>query len=588
MAGGAKQENEVSAAVDGDVFFVGVDMREPSSRPAGYVSSAVNARFRNGRIEPRWGHWRAAREMGTLYGVASFRRPSATEYTVAVGATGTYVYTPNAPIWFVPYPDGETVEEPVRLVQAFNYLFMFRGSYKRPMRWDAAPRAVDPWVSDWEVVEEVKATPETDPMPNGHSAAYFANRLIVAYGKDEVAVSDPLSYTIFDLALASFWINQGEADNLVSIVPYGKTALVMFKNRSVYLVNNLYGDLSAAALDFVPGGSGLIAPKAVSAAGSSLLYLAEGGVYDLRQVLDNEIQAQAEPISSPIRPLIQRIHWAAVAGATSAVWSGRYYLAVPIDGSTTNNAILVYDFENHAWAGYDTGEHIDVLDWVRFRFLGRDTLGFVTPGGEMWATEVEGNMGDVSCGTAAVQMEVITRGYTCQIPAHKYFQSATVDVSTLNPRFSVTERYDGPGEDYAVIDAATRDRTASFTHRAGAIEEDNSDNRALEAQREDYSIELDGETDWVGVTALCANGYYPAGTAPTLPGGSNYNPHEDDLEIAALWNLKTRKWEPNTFFSALLTSGAGWSLQDRAWDNTTIEEDDLTAETDWELDAIAL
>jgi hypothetical protein len=70
-----------------------------------------------------------------------------------------------------------------------------------------------------------------------------------------------------------------------------------------------------------------------------------------------------------------RIHWTAAAGAAAAVWDDRYFLAVPVDGSTVNNAVLVFDLASKSWAPIHTfaaGVQLDRL-FVR-TWLGRDRL----------------------------------------------------------------------------------------------------------------------------------------------------------------------------------------------------------------------
>jgi hypothetical protein len=61
----------------------------------------------------------------------------------------------------------------------------------------------------------------------------------------------------------------------------------------------------------------------------------------------------AEPLSSPISDVIERINYNHVSGAVASYFENRYYLAVPLDSSTTNNAVLVYNFINKAWESVD-------------------------------------------------------------------------------------------------------------------------------------------------------------------------------------------------------------------------------------------
>jgi hypothetical protein len=61
----------------------------------------------------------------------------------------------------------------------------------------------------------------------------------------------------------------------------------------------------------------------------------------------------AEPMSAPIDDVIARINYNYVSNAAAIYWENRYYLAVPLDNSQTNNAILIYNFINKSWESVD-------------------------------------------------------------------------------------------------------------------------------------------------------------------------------------------------------------------------------------------
>jgi hypothetical protein len=62
----------------------------------------------------------------------------------------------------------------------------------------------------------------------------------------------------------------------------------------------------------------------------------------------------ADPISAPIDDVIQRINRNYASNAVATYWNNRYYLAVPLDDSTVNNTVLVYNFILKQWESVDT------------------------------------------------------------------------------------------------------------------------------------------------------------------------------------------------------------------------------------------
>jgi hypothetical protein len=63
-------------------------------------------------------------------------------------------------------------------------------------------------------------------------------------------------------------------------------------------------------------------------------------------------------MSKPIQKTIERINKDYSDKAVSAYYDNRYYLAVPLDDSITNNAILVFNFLNAQWESVDTVQDI--------------------------------------------------------------------------------------------------------------------------------------------------------------------------------------------------------------------------------------
>tara|TARA_S200002703_G_scaffold17339_2_gene14321 strand:- start:2716 stop:4905 length:2190 start_codon:yes stop_codon:yes gene_type:complete len=395
---------------DGDSGFVGVDMRNsPWLVNQGFVSHAKNMRFRNGRAETRKGlypvRWGAInhnlidavdadtvgkyfhasttdeqketliqatsdiQSMGECIGVARFNDPDDRRYTIlAVRHDLKEKASRSFVTKFYALREGAIPEEiptttrvsasKVEFTQCFNGLVLHHGLDKAPLVMT-------------DIVEGFKAldapTGGTIAMPGSTTGLFFGNRLWVpiknsATGKvDTVVASDLLSYNQYDFPTNEFSINQGEDDEIIGLAKFNDFSILVFKRRNIYVISNAYGDLSNLRVDRISGSYGLLAPRAFQAIGSDIWFLNETGVVSLKRTDFSSIQATTIPVSEPIEPLINRINWkVAKESAATGYWDNKFYLSVPIDGATSNNAVLVYDFQTQSWQGYDQVDNISV------------------------------------------------------------------------------------------------------------------------------------------------------------------------------------------------------------------------------------
>ena len=399
---------------DGDTGFVGVDMRtSPHLLQPGYVAEARNARFRFGVAEPRkgvmplaWGrhegvefpiewnngdinwHDYLSNQFGSIYGIGVWNDPNGLDWILLAASSdgaivniwrirtgNSAVIVPTASPLSAPttrFQDSNT-EDVYWFTQCFDKCVLSRGRNETQLI-----------MTDLEegFTEAPVAIAGTDNIPNSENTLFFQNRLLVphtpavSYKADHVAVSDILDYTSYDPVYASFKINQGDSDNIKRLFKFNDQTVVVFKDTSIYAVTGLQGDWSTnAVLDQVTAEFGLIGSRSVANIGADLWFLSQRGVVSLRQTELNKVQGVSEPVSSPIQPIIDRIDMAtARETACAAYWQNKYYLSVPVDGSQQNNAVLVYDFLNKAWAGYDDGEAINIKYLFIADFQGTEQL----------------------------------------------------------------------------------------------------------------------------------------------------------------------------------------------------------------------
>ena len=251
---------------------------------------------------------------------------------------------------------------------AVDKIFISRGFDKRPLMWDLANTII-----------ALPVSPTVGhKFPNCSTLMYYGNRLIAigAYhaeqvsnintlrNYDTISVSNYLDYTEWDVADA-FTINNGSNDHLVGVAPWTLNEFLVFMRNSIYYIsvgNDRY--TSGAALSStsyvktLATDIGCIAKKSVVQAGGGVFFLSDNGVYFLQpqpaSAESMKLLTMSDPMSAPIDNVIQRINRNYASNAVATYWNNRYYLAVPLDDSTVNNTVLVFNFILKQWESVDT------------------------------------------------------------------------------------------------------------------------------------------------------------------------------------------------------------------------------------------
>ena len=172
--------------------------------------------------------------------------------------------------------------------------------------------------------------------------------------RDELIVSDILYTDTYDQVYAQFRFSPGTSDYLVGVLGFADDKIVVFNRNSLHLVILAGANADSASSQLLTSEVGLIARKSVQQIGDQIVFLSDNGVYgasfqDLYNLRGNSI-----PMSKPIENTIKRINKDYAKNAVSAYFGNRYYLAVPLDNSTKNNAILIFNFLNKQWESVDT------------------------------------------------------------------------------------------------------------------------------------------------------------------------------------------------------------------------------------------
>jgi hypothetical protein len=173
---------------------------------------------------------------------------------------------------------------------------------------------------------------------------------------DEVIMSDILDSDTYDQIYNQYRFNAGTADFNVALHSFSDDQLLVFNRNSIHLVT---GAGSSPVVQLITNEVGCVARKSIIQVGNNVLFLSDNGVYganfqDLYNLRGNEV-----PLSSPIDPTIKRINKAVWDKSVGVYFDNKYYLAVPLDNSQVNNAILIFNFINKQWESIDTTADVD-------------------------------------------------------------------------------------------------------------------------------------------------------------------------------------------------------------------------------------
>ena len=360
-------------------------------------------------------------------------------------------------------------------------------------------------------------------MPNSTHGVFIANRLTAptkfdastaAYGNHRqfVAVSDSLdhAHTYFNQI---FRINFGSDSEILDLLVYDENRLLILTDKDVSMVtgyivegtNATFG--SSVSIQPVIRNYGVSGRGAAVVVGSDVyFYASRRGIVSLAQTEQSKVRGVDMPLSEPVQPLIDRIDPRHEDKIRLAWWDNKLYVAVPLDdGSSGNNALLVYDFINKSWASHDTGTAVTPAEFFIAQYNSAQRLFYVGTDGFINLVE-ENDAGDdladltQADGLATTDFEayLLTRGYHTNDIDHREFKTAAVNISTWNPNFTVKAKTDGANESQTLVSNRTKSRFNYYRPFDAAPYLEHNDNADhADPYREDYSVELDVDADTI-------------------------------------------------------------------------------------------
>lgn len=478
-------------AADGDGRFTGVlEKGEPDQLPAGALRELLNGTCRDGTCRTRLGSQTPTSlqmpDLEEIFGSGVFSDPLQVEWLLLATASGIWRLRDGHTPQLVATP--EPIAARVTIAQAFRTVLIFRGADLPPWTWNGE--------APYEFVPISQEAPgSNEPIPNGPDRPGLApvvlqNRLIIPHGRSQIAVSDIFDYTSYDPIFADFNVTGGNDDVLTALFRYASGALLVFNTQSVQRLVGIEPTLEQISLEPVNDSIGCVAGGTVARLGNDVLFLSDSGVFPLSEV-EQRRQVAPTPLSDPIEQTFARVNWRAAAASVACVVGEYYYLAVPLDGATSNNALLPFNSASGAWEGIHTfpaGVQLDALhalDW-----FGRKRLHAVDYASGRVHLLYEGRHDVVGDTVHQIAFTMTTRAFLLQMPGRKRFQRGQVYLKTWAPRTSAHLSVDGINESTVLASALTRDRTQIMVFGQQPYATSNVNDDHGRPHRADYSVDI--------------------------------------------------------------------------------------------------
>lgn len=279
--------------------------------------------------------------------------------------------------------------------------------------------------------------------------------------RDELIFSDIFDSDTYDHIQNQFKVTAGIADYLQYVHPFTDDNAVVLNRNSIHLLSGLSGSLTDITLKEITREAGLVARRSVVTIANQIFFLSDNGVYATAFGDLYNLRGAGLPLSDPIDPIIRQINKAYADKSVAIYHNNRYYIAVPLNASIYNNAILVYNLLNQGWESIDLIEQEgwDVANFITSSAGGVNRLFAINRFGGI--NEVESRVDDVDNiytfpGLPPkffhVESEALTREFIFQSPERKKFNSFEIHTESSETNNSdaliegVSENIDGDFE----------------------------------------------------------------------------------------------------------------------------------------------
>lgn len=234
--------------------------------------------------------------------------------------------------------------------------------------------------------------PINDPPVGANILCWHTGRMFAAgftATPDTIWVSNRLAFGDGDWngTTRSFRIGSGDGDPIMAMQSLQGFTLAVFKANSIWLCQtdptNEPADFQASAdVQSLGFGVGAVGKRAVCAVANDVFFMAQDGVRTLQRMQAAAGQWQlTAPISQPVQQYIDRINGSARSGIVASSYKELVAFAIPLDSSSVNNCVLVFNTRLGKWMGAWTGWTPMVFCKTRFnaveQWLFGDSTGLV-------------------------------------------------------------------------------------------------------------------------------------------------------------------------------------------------------------------
>lgn len=269
--------------------------------------------------------------------------------------------------------------------------------------------------------EGVAKVSQTPPKPNllvSHTNRLFCTSSDTNEPSDKIFCSDILDGESFDLIGNSIRVGGGDGDPIVALLPWFDFNLLVFKERSIWVVNaDPSQNVSDWTIRLINNRVGCVAARTVQQVGSDVFFLSRDGVRSVKTIESGAQTDISQPISSGINDVIGRINQSEIGKSSAVYWRNRYLLAVPLDSATNPGHVLCYHLLAQSWTGTWTGWQ--PRDWVITAFGGKLRVNFADQTGKMFTwddftAEESTTIDNYKDGGADYESYIKTRAYRFQ------------------------------------------------------------------------------------------------------------------------------------------------------------------------------
>jgi hypothetical protein len=196
---------------------------------------------------------------------------------------------------------------------------------------------------------------------------------------------------------------------MVALHGFDDDRILVFMRNSIHQLKGVSGSLNDVESIRLSSEIGCLARRSVANQGSMVLYLSDEGVFALTHLDEYNLRGTDLPLSEAIDPLIKRITPGSIDKSIAVIHDNKYWLAVPLDGATECNAILIYSFLNKGWESVDTtaADNWEIIDMIPARSGKVNELYAVTSTGGIHKLDGANREKDMIAATAGQTSETV-------------------------------------------------------------------------------------------------------------------------------------------------------------------------------------